>query len=246
MAKIAVHDESITLESPVFVEGLPGVGLVGKIAADHLVAELDMDYYAAVECDGVPDVAVYEPDDPTVQPPVRLYADAAHDLVVLQSDVPVSAAAATDFAGCLTGWLADADTTPIYLVGLPTEKGADVPGCYGVATGDGATLLGDLDLEPPGEAGIISGPTGALLDHARSTGLTGVGGIVESDPRFPDPEAARVLLDRVIEPLADIDVSVDSLVDRAEDIREQKDELAERMQDAEEGSTRARRLGMYH
>ncbi len=28
------------LRDPVFIEGLPGIGLVGKLAADHLIQEL--------------------------------------------------------------------------------------------------------------------------------------------------------------------------------------------------------------
>ena len=33
--------EEIGLEDPVFIEGLPGIGHVGKLVADHLVKVLD-------------------------------------------------------------------------------------------------------------------------------------------------------------------------------------------------------------
>jgi len=32
--------EEVGLEKPVFIEGLPGIGHVGKLVADHLVKEL--------------------------------------------------------------------------------------------------------------------------------------------------------------------------------------------------------------
>jgi len=32
--------EDVRLENPVFIEGLPGIGHVGKLVADHLVNEL--------------------------------------------------------------------------------------------------------------------------------------------------------------------------------------------------------------
>ena len=35
-----VEKQKLKLKSPVLIEGLPGIGLVGKIAADHLIAEL--------------------------------------------------------------------------------------------------------------------------------------------------------------------------------------------------------------
>jgi uncharacterized protein len=77
------------------------------------------------------------------------------------------------------------------------------------------------------------------------TGRTAIGLIVESDPRFPDPEAARVLIKNGIEPLVGIEVPVDDLVDRAEQIREAKERLAKRMQSGGEESTQARPIGMY-
>ena len=37
---IVEEKKDIKLKDPVFVEGLPGIGLVGKLAADHLIQEL--------------------------------------------------------------------------------------------------------------------------------------------------------------------------------------------------------------
>jgi uncharacterized protein len=245
VTRISLRTDDVELDSPTMVEGLPGVGLVGKIAADHLVETLEMVHYADVRCTGLPPVAIYGDGDPAVKPPVRLYADADSDLLVLQSDVPVSPSRSEHFADCVTQWLIDRDGTPIYLSGMGTETGPESPDCIGVATGEGATMLADIDVETPSGSGLISGPTGALLHSADAADLTGVGLVVDSDPRFPDPEAARVLLDRAILELAGIDVSLETLVDRAEEIRDQKEQLAERMQQAEEGSSQARPLGMY-
>ena len=80
MAHVQVHDGDIALESPVLVEGLPGAGLVGKIAADHLVDAYGMAHYGSVRCDGLPDVAVYRGDSSEVIPPVRLYADESREI----------------------------------------------------------------------------------------------------------------------------------------------------------------------
>jgi uncharacterized protein len=72
MARVQIIDEGIELESPTLIEGLPGAGLVGKIAADHLVDEFEMEYYGALLCEGLPRVAVYEGNSPDLRPPVRL------------------------------------------------------------------------------------------------------------------------------------------------------------------------------
>jgi uncharacterized protein len=247
MAQINVR-EDVSFDAPTLVEGLPGVGLVGKIATDHVVAELDMTLFASVDCDGIPQIAVYGEDDRDLRAPVRLYASEEHDLVALQSDVPISRTAASDFADCVTRWLADNDALPIYLSGLPQEDGepSDVPELFGVATGSTGSRLDDLDLDKPPESGVVGGPTGALLNRANERSLDAIGLVVESNPQFPDPAAARQLVLNGINPLADLDVGTDALVDQAEKIRDKREKLAQRMQQAEEAeSSQAQPLRMF-
>lgn len=245
MAHVNVEGE-VALEEPVLVEGLPGAGLVGKIVADHLVESFEMDYYAGVQCEGLPEAVVYHADDTDLVPPVRLYADGRRDLLVLQSDVPVSPSRAGEFAGCVTGWLADNDVLPIYLSGLPEETEADqVPTVYGVATGSADALLEDIDVAPPAEDGLVSGPTGALLAEAAGRDLDAVGCIAETEARFPDPEAARIVLTRAIQPLVGLEVETDTLQDRAEEIQHAKERIARQIQEGGEESSEAQPLRMF-
>jgi uncharacterized protein len=245
MARIEVLDESIELDDPELIEGLPGIGLVGKIAADHIVESFEMTHYANVLCDSLPKVAVYGEDDPTLSPPVRLYADSGEDLLVLQSDIPIAPGAAADFAGCISSWQRERNVMPIYLSGMPIEKDQTVPDMYGVAAGDGAALLEEAHIEHPNENGLVSGPTGALLHESIANDLTAVGLIVESDPQFPDPEAARVLIKEGIEPLTGVTVDIDDLVEHAEEIRQAKEQLARRMQESDTDATQAQPIRGY-
>ncbi|MFB6085968.1 MAG: proteasome assembly chaperone family protein [Halodesulfurarchaeum sp.] len=243
-----VTTRDVELDRPVMIEGLPGVGLVGKIATDHVIDELDMDAIGYVDCEGLPKIAVYGEHGREVETPVRIYADTESDLLALQSDVPVSRQAAPGFAEILVDWLESVDALPLFLSGLPLEEPEpDVsPTVYGVATGESASELDAHDIEAPTERGVIGGPTGALVNRASHCSLDSCGLIVESDPQFPDPAAARQLIANAIEPIADISVSTDDLVERAEEIRSQKEKLAKRMQQAgEEESSQAQPLRMY-
>jgi uncharacterized protein len=245
MAQITVRDETISLSEPFLVEGLPGLGLVGKIATDHLIETLGMSHYASVHCDGLPRIGVYHQEDDELKAPVRIYADPDQDLLALQSEVPISGEGAPEFAACVSGWLTEHEVTPLYLSGRPAEKDGS-PEVYGVATGVGREHLDRTGIVPPRETGFISGPTGALLNHATKTGLESVGLVVESDPQFPDPEAARALIQAGIAPITEIDVDVERLVEQAETIRDQREQLAQRMQQAgEDESTQATPLRMY-
>lgn len=244
MAHVAVHRDDVSLDAPMLVEGMPGVGLVGKIAADHLVDTFDMVEYASVQCDGLPQIAVYQDGERQVKPPVRLYADEERNLLVLQSDVPVSPDRASDFASCLTDWLVDNEVTPIYLSGMATDHDED-RSMYGISTGDGDALLDETDIDIPTLDGAVTGPTGALLNVAARRDLDSVGLIVEADERFPDPSASLILLRDGISALAGVDVDTDVLIEHAEEISEAKADLAQQMDTGSDKSTSAKPLGMF-
>lgn len=241
MAQIRAVSE-LDLDSPFLVEGLPGIGLVGQIIVDHLDETLGMSYHATVDCDSLPQVAVFNEGVHDVQPPVRLLADEKNDLVVLQSDVPVSPNA-EGFADCLTEWMVEEDVTPVFTSGLPANP-EGVPSLFGVSTGDAEGLLGGI--EPPEKGGVVSGPTGALLKEASDRDMDAVGLIVETDPQFPDPAAARVVVEDGIAPITGVEVDTSDLVERSEEIMEKKEQLAKKMQEQEEESTTATPTGMYH
>lgn len=245
MAQIRLQGPSVDLEEPIFVEGFPGLGLVGKIATDHLVRELDMRYFASVDCDGLPGIGVYRGGDRTARPPVRLYASEEHDLLALQSDAPIKSEVVDEVAECLTGWIVTQEATPIYLSGLPAER-EGTPSMYGIGTGDAGETLETHDIDIPPEDGVVTGPTGALINRAAQRDYDSVGLVVESSPQFPDPEAASVLLEEGIAPIADLEVDVQDLTDRAEEIREKREQFAQQMQQiGQDESSQAQPLRMY-
>lgn len=244
MARLQVLADDVELDSPTLVEGFPGVGLVGKIAADHLVETLELTHYANVHCDGVRRVTIYDGGSPELVAPIRLYASDDGRLLVLQSDVPIDPDAATEFAQCFSPWLDD-HALPLFIAGLPTEDRAEEPGLFGVGVGEGVDVVRKAGLDTPGERGVVSGPSGALLAHAVEHGLDAVGLVAEADPRFPDPVAAKVVLQAGIEQITGVDVAVDVLDSQAEEIQEAKEQLAMRMRKADQSSSEANPLRMF-
>lgn len=237
----------VDLDDPYLLEGLPGAGLVGTIAADHLARELEMELVATCECDGIPDVASFGEGEREVRAAVQVRASEEHDLLVLVSDVPVSPSKAECFAGCFTGWLDDNGITPILVSGLGDEdREGGSSDLYGVATGGVGDSFDGLDVPPPARSGQVTGPTGALLDEARRRDLPALGVIATSDTRFPDPAAARSVIERVVSPLTDVDIAPDRLEEQEAEIREAKKQLAEQLGEAEsDESSQAITTGMY-
>ncbi|WP_049921090.1 proteasome assembly chaperone family protein [Halopiger djelfimassiliensis] len=245
MAGIRLHGPEAELDDPILVEGFPGLGLVGKIATDHLVSELEMRHYGSVDCEGLPGIGVYRGGDRTARPPVRIYVSETHNLLALRSDAPIKSDAVDSVADCVTSWIAAQGATPIYLSGLPANREGK-PDVYGVGTGDAVETLEEHDIPVPPEDGVITGPTGALINRAAQQGNDSIGLVVESNPKFPDPEAASILLEAGIAPIADLSIDVQDLLDRAAEIREQREQLAQQMQQiGQDESSQAQPLRMY-
>jgi uncharacterized protein len=85
-----------------------------------------------------------------------------------------------------------------------------------------------------------------MLAEALELDRDAVGLVVESDPQFPDPEAARVLIRDGIDPIAGTETPTDTLVEQATEIREAKQAFAEQMQQDAEESSQAEPLKMFH
>ncbi|KPN30588.1 PAC2 family protein [Halolamina pelagica] len=54
MVEIRVTDDSVDPTGATLIEGMPGVGLVGKIATDHVIKSRGLTEFASVRGDGVP------------------------------------------------------------------------------------------------------------------------------------------------------------------------------------------------
>lgn len=233
MGRITVHDDTVAVEDPVLVEGLPGLGLASKIATDFLIEELDMELYASVHSEGIPPTPMFNEGTYDVSMPIRIFVSEEHDLFALRSEVLVSPMYAMDIMEALVDWLREENVLGVFMSGLPRDQAGDT-GLYGIATGAAGERLERAGIQAPNGPGMIGGPTGAFLYRANEVGVDALGLIVEADSQFPDPGAARVLIDQGVEPLTGMDVDTTELTESASKIKEQKEQLAEMMREAEQ------------
>jgi uncharacterized protein len=251
MARVQVRPDAdfdpAALDEPVLVDGLPGLGLVGKLAADHLAEQFGTRPVADVRCGALHSAAVYGPESSSVRTPVRIEAAPANDLLVLRSDVPVPVED-DGFAEAVIETAAEWGATPLCVGGMAVERAdaeerpAEV---WGVATPGGQSHLDRAGIVPPAAPGVLAGPAGALLDAAAEREVPAVGLVVEADADAPDPTAARAVLERGLAPLADVDADAEGLFEGMEALFDAGEELASRMGEGGEDSSRAQPLSMF-
>ncbi|ELZ86597.1 hypothetical protein C453_05649 [Haloferax elongans ATCC BAA-1513] len=226
------------LSDAVLIEGLPGVGNVGKLAVEHLLeefeeAQLVRRVYAdvfppqvSIE-DGVAELthteihAVETPGD-------------GPDLLLLTGD---HQSQSNEGHYHLTDAFLDiAEEFGVEQVfalgGVPTGELVDEPSVLG-AVADDARIeeLEDADVEfRDGEpAGGIVGVSGLMLGLGSRRGLDATCLMGETSGYLVDPQSAQVVIE-VLQQLLDFEVDFEALEDRAEEMKEVAGKIQEMQQ----------------
>ncbi|MHC1567306.1 MAG: proteasome assembly chaperone family protein [Candidatus Syntropharchaeia archaeon] len=212
-----VEKKGIKIKNPVIVEGLPDVGLVGAIAASHLVIQLELDQIGYIESGLFPPAMVIHKGE--LQHPVRIYGD--ENLIVLVSEIPMPVDAIYPLAESLTEWSHEKNPEMIIsLNGLPVPNRMDIdePSVFGVGNNEEAKKkLEEKNIEFL-EEGFISGIYALVLRECSKKGIAAISLLSQCFPLYPDPGAAASAL-LSLDKFLNRNIDVKMLLDQAEEIK---------------------------
>jgi uncharacterized protein (TIGR00162 family) len=224
------------LVDPVFIEGLPGVGHVGKLAAEYLIEEFDGERCCRVYSTHFPPQVTVE-DGVTELASAEIYAveTDARDLAVLTGDhqagTPQGHYGLTDTVLDVAGELGAEQV--FALGGVPTGELIQDYDVVGAVTGEAEMEeLEDAGVEFPEDepAGGIVGVSGLLLGLGERRGVPAACLMGETSGYLVDPKSARAVLE-VLQSLLGIELDYESLEDQAEEM----EEVVRQMEELESG-----------
>jgi len=224
------------LDDPVLIEGLPGVGHVGKLAAEHLLEEFDGELVRRVYSTEFPPQVSIDGDGVAELTCAEFHAvetDGA-DLLVLTGDHQAGSNAGhykltTTFVDIAEEFGA---TRAFALGGVPTGELVEEYTVLGaVSDGDLIEGLEDVGVEfrPDEPAGGIVGVSGLVLGLGGRRGFDAACLMGETSGYLVDPKSARAVLEVLADHL-DFSIDYESLEDRAEEMEEVVGKIQE-MQD---------------
>lgn len=229
--------EDVELEDPVFVEGLPGVGHVGKLVAEHLLEEMDSDLVRRVYSEHFPPQVGIDEDGIGTLAHAQFYAieTEGRDLLVLTGnhqagDGPGHYRLADVFLDIADDFGAD---EALALGGVPTGELIEEYAVLGAVSNEARkSQLEDLGVEFRSEepAGGIVGTSGLLLGLGGRRGFDVACLMGETSGYVVDPMSARAVLE-ILEDLLEFDVDYEALDDRAEEM----EEVLGRLKEMDEG-----------
>ncbi|WP_459190962.1 proteasome assembly chaperone family protein [Halosimplex sp. J119] len=226
------------LDEPVLVEGLPGVGHVGKLAVEHLLEEIDSEPVERVHSTHFPPQVSVE-DGRTELASAEFHAvqpEDGRDLLVLTGDH--QAQDSEGHYGLTDTFLDVADDYGVERVfalgGVPTGELIEEYSVLGAATTD--EVVDDLEAvgvefredEP---AGGIVGVSGLLLGLGERRGFEAACLMGETSGYLVDPKSAQAVLE-VLQEVVDFDVDYASLEERADEM----EEVVRKIQEMDQGT----------
>jgi len=213
------------VDRPVVVEGLPGVGHVGKLVAEHLVEELEGELVRRVYSTHLPPQVSVE-DGLTQLACTEMHALDADgtDLLVLTGDH--QAQDTVGHYGMASRFLDIAesfDSRAVYaLGGVPTGELIDEYDVVGaVTTEPQRERLEDagVDFRTEEPAGGIVGISGLLLGLGKRRDVDAACLMGETSGYLVDPKSAQAVLE-ILQDLLAFEVDFASLEDRADEMEE--------------------------
>lgn len=245
MATCSFHREAEPQSTaPTLIEGLPGHGLVATIAVGQINDQLGLQRYGGIRSTNVPPVLSFR--DGRVQDTVRVYSGSDPDILTLEGDIMLPGEAYREFSECVLRDLADEISGGVFLAASPAESEDQHGEVIGVATDDSvAADLEDAGITLAEGDGLVGGITGALVDECYQRAVPAALILVRADPHLPDPAAAKIVIDRAIEPLIGVEVATDELTEKANQIQKRKEQIAAHVRASGESEPSAQATQMY-
>ena len=219
--------EEIELENPIFIEALPGLGHVGKLAADHMIDELDATKFAEIYSPTFPPQVIIKEDGIIKNMLNELYylkdvGEDNLDLIILVGNTQALSPEGQylickDILEFVKGYGIDRIYT---LGGMAIPQPVEDPKVYGAATNEAyIELLKEADIEIRSNDGGIVGASGLFLGLGVRQGIHGTCLMGETPGYFIDAESAEAILKK-LSLLLNFEINVDKLDERAEETRQ--------------------------
>lgn len=229
--------EKPVLNDPIFIEGLPGVGNVGKLAAEHLIDQLNAVKFADIVSKYFPPQVVVKDDGLIRLVSNELYyvrrKDRSNDIIFLVGDYQgVTPEGQYMLSDRVISIIKELGVNRMFtLGGYGIGKMVDKPRVLGAATD--TELVAEMKelgvVFSKGEPGSgIVGASGLLLGLGKLYGMQSVCLMGETSGYFVDPRAAEVVLEVLVKKLK-VQIDYEALRHKAQQI----DQITARLKDME-------------
>ncbi|MBQ2665651.1 proteasome assembly chaperone family protein [Methanobrevibacter sp.] len=220
--------EEIELDNPIFIEALPGLGHVGKLAADHMIDELGATKFAEIYSPTFPPQVLVKDEGIIENMYNELYylrdvGEDNLDLIILVGNTQALSPEG-QYLVCqeILDFVSKYDIDRIFTLGgmVTSPQPVENPRIFGAATNEAnIELLKEAEIEIRVNDGGIVGASGLFLGLGVRRGIHGMCLMGETPGYFIDAESAEALLKKLSQ-ILNFEINVEKLDERAEETRQ--------------------------
>ena len=220
--------EEVELNNPIFIEALPGLGHVGKLAADHMIDELGATKFAEIYSPTFPPQVLVKEEGIIENMFNELYymkdvGEDNLDLILLVGNTQALSPEG-QYLVCkeILEFVCQFDIDRIFTLGgmVTSPQPVENPKVFGAATCEAnVELLKEAEVELRSNDGGIVGASGLFLGLGARRGIEGSCLMGETPGYFIDAEAAEALLLKLSH-LLNFEINTEKLDERAEETRQ--------------------------
>lgn len=193
MVEIKLISKELKLKNPILIEGFQGTGLVGTLAAQYIAKKLGMKQVGYMESDELPPLALMV--DGEIKFPLRLFASQKHNLLMVESELPIAPKFAFELADEIVKWAKKNKVSRIIALEGVGGHTMGVDKIYGVGTNDDI----EKELRTDGinilKNGIIIGVSASLMLKCKMENIPAECLMAEAMGALPDGNAAALIID---------------------------------------------------
>ena len=226
--EVKIIDKGKVPSDATMLFGFPDVGLVGVIAASHIISELNLAEVAYMDSKLLPPLIVLHEGLP--HSPVRIFGN--HNILLAVSETAIPADIIYPIMNALISWGKSKNVKMmISLSGIPIQDRQDVQELKVFAAASNLETLKmvkEKGIEILNE-GYMVGPQAIMLQHCANIGLKALTLLGQCFLNYPDPEAAAEVLKELAH-ITGIKVDVSKLLEKGEEIRLKARDIMKRTQ----------------
>lgn len=219
--------EDVELNNPVFIEALPGIGHVGKLAADHMIDEFNATKFAEIYSPSFPP-QVFVGEEGLIENMINeLYyvknvGEDNLDIIILVGNTQALSPEG-QYGVCqdILNFVKGKGASKIFtLGGMATGQPVEESKIFGAATDEeNIELLKEAEVEIRSNDGGIVGASGLFLGLGIRQEMNGVCLMGQTPGYFIDAQSAEAILNKLAV-LLNFEIDTDKLEERAEETKE--------------------------
>ncbi len=213
--------EEVAPKNPILIQGVPGLGLVGKIAASYLIRKFEARRIAVIYSDYLPlpdGSSGVRVEGDEIQPPtyeIYLVQGPKNDILVLTSEVQPIAFGQYKIGELVLDFAQELGVTTVITMGGYVPGSPDVTGVFACTNDEDFMKVLESAGVKPLTGGYVTGAAGLLVGLADLRGLTSACLLGTTSGAFPDPKASKMVLE-IIDSLYGLNIDLEELEREAE------------------------------